>query len=142
MESDPKGKPHDEELERYLEWRDRYQQRHRKETRTRVLQFLVATVILLGPFVAWRLQDSGELQFIGRETRIVHAVVDRTTWTRHGGGYFLRVYYQFEYEGQTYEGKFISDRLTGMFHEGECVIVKIAIHDPEKNALQPELQCP
>lgn len=121
----------EEEL-KLKKWRRNYAASQKKEKRKNLLLTLAAiATIAFGAFLfnSWR---TDELQFMGRETAVVTAVVVDERMIHWGRGY----YYQegtceFILNGQRLSTNF---RINDAFYirdVGDSILIKVAVHTPE-----------
>ena len=113
-------------------WRRNYAASQKKEKRKNLLLILAAiATIAVGSFLfySW---STDELQFIGRETAVVNAVVVDERMIHWGRGY----YYQegtceFILNGRRQSTTF---RINDAFYirdVGDSILIKVAVHTPE-----------
>ena len=113
-------------------WRRKYVESQKVEKRKNLLLTLVAiTTIAIGSFLiyAW---STDELQFMGRETALVNAIVVDENMIHWGRGY----YYQegtceFNLNGQRHSSTFKIHDAFYLRSVGDSILIKVAVHKPE-----------
>ncbi len=118
----------------YNNWKESYLINQKRKNFRSVKIFLLATFIVVSIAFVLYYWNTGELQFLGKETAIAKAKIVELKDFPTTPGYFKQLAtFEFKVDNKTYRGKFVVERKIGLREEGEYVKVKYSTANPEQS---------
>ena len=120
--------------EDYNNWKKSYLISQKSKSFSKLKPFLLATFIVFSIAAVLYYWNTGELQFLGKETDYAKAkIVNVKVYTTTPGYFMESATYEFKVDNKTYSGKFDVGKKVGLREEGEYVKVKYSTANPEQS---------
>jgi len=121
---------------KFKKWKNDFLIRRKKEKISDVKKTLASILIIIFLFVIVYNWYTGELQFIGKNTEFVEAMVVNTQMYPVGKGYYKQlVTYEFKYDGKTYQGTFKAGKRIGRQRVGNLIKIKFSTRNPNRSLM-------
>ena len=120
------------EKKRFAEWKSKYDIELKKDKKTQFKKSLLFGLITVLVFSLVLILISGKLRFLGHDTEIAKAKINRTAKIHLGyGTYTQRIDYQFEYNGIIYSKTEKTIKLPRL-KEGDHLKIKFSTRKPDR----------
>ena len=120
--------------EDYNNWKKSYLINRKAKKFNRFKTFILAVLIVFSITAVLYYWNTGELQFLGKETDFAKAKLIKVKDYPTTPGYFKQLAtYEFTVENKMYKGEFVVERKIGLREEGEYVKVKYSTANPEQS---------
>ena len=120
----------EEKKRKFEEWKKNAAAKRKIEQRNYIIKASFLALVLIIIYM-WA---SGRLTFFGQKTETAKATITEIRILHWGRGMRIQnAIYQFEYEGEIYQGDFDAGRRKGKQHVGGKVKVKFSVKNPEKS---------
>jgi len=118
----------------YNNWKESYLINRKRKNFRSVKIFLLAIFIVVSITAVLYYWNTGELQFLGKETAFAKAKIIEVKDFPTTPGYFKQLAtFEFKVDTKTYRGEFVVERKIGLREEGEYVKVKYLTANPEQS---------